>query len=69
MIYKKGKQSEYFIHKIMIVEYPICEKIVKENKDHYCPPARETDLTILINIPWWDTIHLGSQTSLDLIKE
>ncbi len=43
--------------------------MVEENKDHYCPPARETDLTILINILWWDTTHSGPQTPSDLIEE
>src|SRR6266540_947842 len=42
---KKGKQSEYPIYKITIVECPTCEKIVEENQDHYCPPVRETDPT------------------------
>ncbi len=43
--------------------------MVEENKDHYCPPARETDLTILTNKLWWNTIYLGSQTSSDLTEE
>ncbi len=55
---KKNKQSEYPIHKITIIEYLICEKMVEENKNYYCLPARETDPTILTDILWWDTIHL-----------
>jgi len=43
--------------------------MVEENKDHYCLPARKTDSTILTDILWWDTIHLGSQTPSDLTKE
>jgi len=46
---KKDKQPEHPIHKIMIIECPICGKIVEENKDHYCPPVRETDPAILTN--------------------
>jgi len=49
---KKGKQPEHPIHKITIIECPICGKMVKENEDHYCPPAREIDSTILTNKPW-----------------
>ena len=49
---KKGKQSEYPIHKITIIECLTCEKMVEENQDHYCLPARETDLTILTNKLW-----------------
>ncbi len=66
---KKGKQPEYPIHKITIIECPICEKMVEENQDHYCLLARETDLTILTNEPWWDTIHLGSQILSEVNKE
>ncbi len=46
---KKSKQSEHPIHKITIIECPTCGKMVEENKDHYCPPVRETDSTILID--------------------
>src|SRR6266498_4606025 len=38
---KKDKQSEHPIHKIIIIKYSICRRIVKENKDHYCPSVRE----------------------------
>ncbi len=44
---KKSKQSEYPIHKIIIIECPTCGKIVEENKDHYCLPVRKTDSIIL----------------------
>jgi len=47
---KKGKQVEYPIHKITIIECSIYEKMVKENDDHYYSPTRKTDLTILTNI-------------------
>src|SRR6266498_247528 len=66
---KKGKQSEYPIHKITIIECLTCEKMVEENQDHYCLPARETDLTILTNKPWWDITHLEPQTPFELIEE
>ncbi len=49
---KKGKQPEHPIHKITIIECPTCEKMVEENQDHYCLPAREMDLTILADKPW-----------------
>ncbi len=51
VICKKGKQSEHPIHKITIIEYPICEKMMKENQDHYYSPSRETDLTIFVDKP------------------
>ena len=56
---KKGKQLEYPIHKITIIECPTCGKMVEENEDHYCPPAREVDPAILTDKPWWDTTHSG----------
>jgi len=43
--------------------------MVEENKDHYCPPIRKTDLTILTNKLWWDIIHLGLQTPSELAEE
>ncbi len=43
--------------------------MMKENKDHYCPPAKETDPAILTNKPWWDTTHLGLQTPSELTEE
>jgi len=52
VISKKGKQLEYLIYRIIIIECPTCKKIVKENKDHYYSPARETDLIILTDILW-----------------
>src|SRR6266498_1275252 len=66
---KKGKQPEYPIHKITIIECPTCGKMVEENQDHYCLLARGTDPTILTNKPWWDTTHSGSQTPSDLTEE
>ncbi len=41
----KGKQSKYEeeIHRITIIEYPMCGKMVEQDDDHYCPPMRETD--------------------------
>src|SRR6266545_1859426 len=59
---KKGKQPEHPIYKITIIECLTCGKIMEENKDHYCPPAREMDLTILTNKLWWDITHSGPQT-------
>ncbi len=41
---KKDKQPEHPIYKITIIECLICEKIVKENKDHYCLLVRENRL-------------------------
>jgi len=43
--------------------------MVEENQNHYCPPSRETDPTILTNKPWWDTIHSEPQTPSDLTEE
>src|SRR6266540_5027150 len=45
---KKGKQSEHPIYKITIIECLTCEKMVKENQDHYYPLSRERDPTILL---------------------
>ncbi len=42
---------------------------MEENKDHYYPPAKEVDLTILINKPWWNTTHSGSQILSELTEE
>ncbi len=66
---KKGKQPEHPIHKITIIECPTCGKMVEENEDHYCPPARETDPTILTDKPWWDTTHSGPQTPTEVTEE
>src|SRR6266511_3562770 len=66
---KKGKQSEHPIHRITIIECPTCRKMVEENQDHYCPLMRETDPTILMNKPWWDTTHSGSQPPSELTEE
>ena len=66
---KKGKQPEHPIHKITIIECPTCGKMVEENQDHYCPPARETDPTILTDKPWWDTTHSGPQTPTEVTEE
>jgi len=49
---KKGKQSEHPIHKITIIKYPICGKMVEKSKDHYCLLAKEMDLTMLVNKLW-----------------
>ncbi len=66
---KKGKQPEHPIHKITIIECLICEKMVKENQDHYCLPARETDSIIFTNKPWWDITHSGPQTLSEITEE
>ncbi len=42
---------------------------MEENQDHYCPPAREIDLTILTDKPWWDTTYSGSQTPSNVTEE
>src|SRR6266542_913337 len=49
----KGKQPKYEekIHKITIIECPTCGKMVEKEDDHYCPPMRETDPSILVNTP------------------
>ncbi len=49
---KKGKQPEHPIYKITIIECPTCEKMIKENQDYYCPPAKEIDPTILVDKLW-----------------
>ncbi len=66
---KKGKQPEHLIHKITIIECLTCGKMVEENQDYYCPPAREIDPTILTDKPWWDTTHSGSQTPSEITEE
>src|SRR6266498_1941578 len=66
---KKGKQLEHPIHKITIIECPTCGKMVEENEDHYCPPARKTDPTILTNELWWDTTHSGPQIPSEITEE
>ena len=43
--------------------------MVEENEDHYCPPARETDPTILTDKIWWDTTHSGPQTPSERTEE
>src|SRR6266540_280461 len=52
----KGKQPKYEeeIHRITIMECPTCGKMVEENDDHYCPPMREIDSSILVDTPWWE---------------
>jgi len=52
-----------------MIECPTCEKIVEEDQDHYCPPAREMDPTILTNKSWWDTTHSGPQILSELTEE
>ncbi len=66
---KKGKQLEYPIYKITIIECLTYEKMVEENQDHYCLPAREIDQSILTDKLWWDTTHSGSQTPSELTEE
>src|SRR6266542_1993842 len=66
---KKGKQTEHPIHRIIIIECLTCGKMVEENKDHYYPPAKETDLTIFTDKPWWDTTHSGPQTPSEITEE
>ena len=53
----------------MIIECPTCEKMVKENQDHYYPPSRETDLTTFMDKPWQDITHSGPQTPSNLTEE
>ncbi len=69
VICKKGKQSEYSIYKIIIIECLTCGKMVKGKDDHYYLLARETDPTILTDKPWQDTIYSGPQTLSELTKE
>jgi len=49
----KGKQPKYEeeIHRITIVECPICEKMVEKDDDHYCSLMRKMDLSILVDTP------------------
>ena len=57
--YKKGKQPEHLIYKITIIKCLTCGKMVEESEDHYCPPAKEMDLTILVDKSWWYTTYSG----------
>ncbi|SRR6266540_415071 len=66
IICKKDKQPEHSIYKIIIIECPICGKMVEGSQNHYCPPA---DLTILTDKLWWDITHLGSQILSELTEE
>ncbi len=43
--------------------------MVEENKNHYCPPIRETDPTILTNKPQQDITYSEPQTPLELTEE
>jgi len=49
----KGKQPKYKekIYRIIIVECSTCEKMIEKDDDHYCPPMRETDSSILVDTP------------------
>jgi len=69
IIYKKVKQSKHLIYKIIIIECPTYEKMIEENDDYYCPSARKTDSTILIDILWWDNIYSRSQISSELTEK
>src|SRR6266498_2720664 len=52
----KGKQPKYKekIYRITIIECPTYEKMVEKDDDHYCPPMKETDPSILVDMPWWE---------------
>ncbi len=52
----KGKQPKHEkeIHRITIVECPTCGKMVEKDNDHYYPPMRETNPSILVDTPWWE---------------
>ncbi len=52
----KGKQPKHEekIHRITIVECPTCGKMVEKDDDHYCPPMKETDSSILVDMQWWE---------------
>jgi len=43
--------------------------MIEENDDYYCPSARKTDSTILIDILWWDNIYSRSQISSELTEK
>ena len=47
----KGKQPKYKekIYRITIIECLTCGKMVKKDDDHYCPPMRKTDPSILVD--------------------
>ena len=49
----KGKQPKYEeeIYRITIIKCPTCGKMVEQDDDHYCPPMRETDPSILVDTP------------------
>ncbi len=52
----KGKQPKYEeeIHRITIIECPTCGKMVEKENDHYYPPMRETNPSILVDTLWWE---------------
>src|SRR6266498_862062 len=68
----KGKQLKYKekIHRITIIECLTCGKMVKKDDDHYCPPMRETDPSILVDMPWWevkeDTASIANKSWWDV---
>ncbi len=43
--------------------------MVEKSEDYYCPPAKEMDLTILVEKLWWDIIHSESQIPSELTEE
>jgi len=49
---KKDKQSEHPIYKITIIKCLTCGKMVEKSGDYYYPPAKEMDLTILVEKLW-----------------
>ncbi len=62
---KKGKQPEHPIHKITIIECSTCEKIVKENQDHYCSLVKEMNPTILADKPLLENTPVEVKISCD----
>src|SRR6266496_6364889 len=66
---RETAQTRGKIHRITIVECPTCGKMVEKDDDHYCPPMRETDPSILVDTPWWeikeDTASIANESWWD----
>jgi len=37
--------------------------MVEKDDDHYCPPMRETDPSILVDTSWWEIKEDGASTA------
>ncbi len=41
----------------------MCGKMVEQDDDHYCPPMRETDPSILVDTPQWEMKEDSASTA------